>query len=636
MANSAAASWSFQVWVREFKMSFELYLFVCLATMVTQILVFSFLIWLLHTPTELTNLWAYFKSGSISLFSKKTTGNFVVNGRKYDAESGLMFKSIRPVVRPYFWKIESSGLLSFLSWFSAPLLLAFFNKRASRLTQPTFLRGAKFVTVKKVKNGVKENGGASFGIGQDVFMAKGWEQQHQLGIGRSGSGKTTLVLQQINDLRKQGAKAVIYDPKADYFSRFYDPSKGDILFNPLDTRHIGWSPLRELKNAMDIDAVAGSLIPSSHSEDAFWNNGARAVFAGCLHNLNFTGETNNDAIWNFLHQDAEKVTQSLKKTGQPGYKYVEDATSKQSSGVFSTLEQYLGAFRYMSGSDGLFSVSDWVRDGKSGFIFITSSPDTMETLRPILSLFIDLLGRRLLSLPDDNKRRVYFIIDELGSLQRLTTFIQLLTLSRSKGGCVSAWIQDCGQIDRIYTKEHRQTIVNNCATAIIMSCKDPETAKFCSQKIGDCEIEEIETTDSVGAGDTREAVSFSRRKRIQPLVIPGEILHELPPYHFYLSMPGQQILRTETKVLILKKVAEEFIMRPELSLDSIAKEAVRTKEEASIAKMAGNAERSKIVKMAKERIKDESIDINVETEEIEEPVDSRWRDWEIEQQELQR
>ena len=224
-------------------MSFELYLFVFLTSMFLQIIVFVLIMYALHTPQELANLFVYFKAGIFSLFSDNYQADFIVNEKKYTAAAGAMFKSVRVIVWPHIWKLNSSFLISFCAWLSCPLLLAFFNSRAARLTKPTFLRGARFATLKEVRKGVQKSGGASFGIGAEVHMATGWEQQHTLGIGRSGSGKTTLVLQQINDLRKVGAKAVIYDPKADYFSRFYDPSKGDILFNPLDVWHVRWTPL---------------------------------------------------------------------------------------------------------------------------------------------------------------------------------------------------------------------------------------------------------------------------------------------------------------------------------------------------------------------------------------------------------
>ena len=70
--------------------------------------------------------------------------------------------------------------------------------------------------------------------------------------------------------------------------------------------------------------------------------------------------------------------------------------------------QYTSAFEYMSQGESGFSITDWLSDDKPGFIFVTNQSDVKDTLKPILSLFIDFLGKKLLSLPDDLQRRVFF------------------------------------------------------------------------------------------------------------------------------------------------------------------------------------------------------------------------------------
>lgn len=99
-------------------------------------------------------------------------------------------------------------------------------------------------------------------------------------------------------------------------------------------------------------------------------------------------------------------------------------------------------------------------------ILITNCADEEDTLKPTLFLFIDMMGRKLLSLPDAHDRRVFFMIDEFGTLQRLSTILDLLTLSRSKGGCVFIGIQDYGKIDKLCSREIRQSIVNACGRGV--------------------------------------------------------------------------------------------------------------------------------------------------------------------------
>lgn len=70
--------------------------------------------------------------------------------------------------------------------------------------------------------------------------------------------------------------------------------------------------------------------------------------------------------------------------------------------------QYVKAFEYMSSADGGFSINDWIHNGK-GWIFVTNLADVQDTLKPILSLFIDLMGRKVLALGDDYDRRLFFL-----------------------------------------------------------------------------------------------------------------------------------------------------------------------------------------------------------------------------------
>jgi len=518
-----------------------------------------------------------------------------IGGVHFEATAKEMTLLLMRNIEPLLGKIKSAAGLSCFALFLWPIITGYFKRQGAKLTAPKYLQGSRFATVREVKKSVRRAGGGNIAIGTDVKMAKNIETQHLIGFGRSGSGKTTIMLQIIEAQQKRDAKAVILDSiKGDYMSRFYDPSR-DLIFNPLDERHVGWSIMRELRTYMDVDAIAQSLIPQSHNEDAFWHNAARAVFSGCLHNLNLEGEKRNKAIWDFLQQDGAQVTASLKKTKQPGWKYIEDASSKQAGSVFATLQQFVHPFEYMQQSDGDFTIDSWLNDPKGGFIFVTSYADIQDTLRSVLSLFIDLVGRRLLSMPDDKERRVFFDIDELGSLQRLPSLIPLLTLSRSKGGACVLFNQEVSSLDRIYTKDHRATIVNNCGSKIIMNVKDPLTAEFCSQAIGQAEVEEIQVTNTVGPSEVREAISFSRSRQIKSLVMPSAIMYELRPYDFYLMLANQQVLKTQTKKMDhLPKIAPEFLMRPELRLDYIAHEHARLAAEAAAKQNEAAQERSEI------------------------------------------
>lgn len=385
--------------------------------------------------------------------------------------------------------------------------------------------------------------------------------------------KTQVIRQIVSILRERNEKAIIYDFKGDYLCKFYDPSR-DFIFNPLDQRCVDWNVFNEIETSMDIDSVATSLIPPAIAHtDPFWNDAARDVFAGILHFLYREGKILNSDIWTAVTAPGEDIADWLKRTpgGERGFRYIEDASSKQALSVFAVMMQYVKPFEFMAKTQGDFSLKRFIENNQNGgFIFVTSYAEIEATLRPILSLMVDLLGRRLLSLHDDYNRRVFFILDEFGTLQRLSTIQKLLTLSRSKGGSVWISIQDVGQLDQIYGHSGRQTIVNACSSSLIFSVADPETANFLSARIGDTEYWQTEESWTSGTEDTRDSFTLSRKKKTEKLILPSQI-QSLNELRGFLQLAGYNPALIDIKVKDFKDVTQSFLCRDDLILSEIIK-----------------------------------------------------------------
>jgi type IV secretory pathway TraG/TraD family ATPase VirD4 len=232
-----------------------------------------------------------------------------------------------------------------------------------------------------------------------------------------------------------------------------------------------------------------------------------------------------------------------------------------------------------SAADSDFSITRWIHEGQ-GNIYISSNSMIEHTLRPILSLFVDLLERSLLAMPDDYNRRLFFLLDEFGTLQRLTTIKNLLTLSRSKGGSVWIGIQDIGQIEKIYSRELRQAIINACGTNAIFSVADPDTAEFLARKIGKTKISYVDELLSMGVEDNRDGISLTRRERAEDLIMPADIMN-MPDLTLLLKLPGYHLTKTKISYRGYKIRNEMFTLREGLSIEEIAEtEAeIREKEE---------------------------------------------------------
>ena len=81
------------------------------------------------------------------------------------------------------------------------------------------------------------------------------ECQHTLVVGANGVGKTVLISELVEQIRKRGDKAIIYDKKGDYTKWFYDPQKDKIL-NPFDKRSEEWNLLAEIEHMGTIKQIA--------------------------------------------------------------------------------------------------------------------------------------------------------------------------------------------------------------------------------------------------------------------------------------------------------------------------------------------------------------------------------------------
>jgi type IV secretory pathway TraG/TraD family ATPase VirD4 len=131
--------------------------------------------------------------------------------------------------------------------------------------------------------------------------------------------------------------------------------------------------------------------------------------------------------------------------------------------------------------------------------------------------------RELLNMSDDLNRRRFFILDELGALQKLSSLIDGLTLGRSKGMSFFLGVQDFGKIDLLYGRQMRETIWNNSITKVMLRVDAPEVAKYLSDQIGQMEVEESHHSHSMGVKDGRDGMSRSRQVQLRRAMLPSEI-----------------------------------------------------------------------------------------------------------------
>jgi type IV conjugative transfer system coupling protein TraD len=412
---------------------------------------------------------------------------------------------------------------SFCAYLLYPLTLLYFRRRAGDQADKAHLRGTRLIDPKKYRQlARKRKAPLDLPMGS-VRLPLEAETSHMVMVGKSGCGKTNAVNQVIERLRERGERAVIYDSKGDFISSFYNPDR-DLIFNPLDRRSVRWSLFNDVRIKTDITAIAASQIPAPGSarENPFWKDTSRKIFDGCLRFLKQAGHTTNRDIWEMIQYEDESIRDALERINHPAAKFLKNPKSDTSSSIISTLMSHLDAYEHLAMIDGDFSITDWVREG-DGFLFISSYSDIRDAMKPLISLFIDQITMRLLSLPEYPGKKTFFILEELWTLQRLPSLLDLITQSRSKGGGMILSVQEPAQLDVIYGASGATTIFNNAASKLIFGCAEPKTARYCSQFLGEEEVLESSRSYTLGVNEFKDGVNISQSRSRKDTIMSSEI-----------------------------------------------------------------------------------------------------------------
>ena len=454
--------------------------------------------------------------------------------------------------------IEGGLCLGLMLWFAIPKdIQRFKNMKYGRV-----LRGPLMLSPKEF-NRTQKGDGIGFKTTESGKMMRiplQKEAQHLQLMGDTGVGKTQLIMQCLRQIRGRGDSAIVYDPACEYIQRFYDASRGDIVLNPLDARCPYWGPAQEMESNAEADAIAASLYqPKTDKVDEFFHETPAQIFA---HLLKLGPTPHQLAAW--MADDVELLK---KLEGTEMAFYIDRKAGPQRAGVLSSLGLVAKSFRLLPEKDDkrpVWNARTWSKK-RQGWIFITSRPPERDTLRPLFSLWIDLLVMRLLSEPQPGQKPVWFVIDELASLQKLPQLHTAITENRKSKNPLILGFQGKAQLEVIYG-HLAEVMLSQPATKIFMKTAEPKAAEWISEAIGKVEIERLKETKFDG---TRSGKNFTVERQIEPLVMGSEITG-LDDRHAYMKL-GNNVARFAFDYMDLPKSTPKFIPRisgdNELSFD---------------------------------------------------------------------
>jgi type IV conjugative transfer system coupling protein TraD len=425
------------------------------------------------------------------------------------------------------------------------LLILIFKYRGKTNRAKRDVRGSSLRTPEELTKQLKKAGEASKIKLAGVPLKKNSETQNISIIGTTGVGKTTAMVELMQQTRENKQKAIIYDKKGCFVQQFYRPDK-DIILNPLDIRSPAWNVWADCKDGADFEMIAQALIPEHQSNsDPFWTSAARTIFAALCQQLKKRNMCTMSALLEPIFTDPES-TDSLAKLlkGTIAETLVSEKIDKTALSIKATLSTYCKSLMFLRGLDEddaqTFSIRNWVnnKDEDSWLFFSVVDNLKMPMLRPLISVWLDVAARSLLTLPLNRDRRIWLYYDELGSAHKLPSLEMVLSEGREYGACNVVSLLDKAQLVERYGVNNSNTILSLFNTNVLFRTNSEDTAKWMSGLLGKQEIIERRESVSMGANEIRDGVSLNDERRIEPLVLDTEF-SSLPDMQAYLRLPGQ-------------------------------------------------------------------------------------------------
>ena len=388
----------------------------------------------------------------------------------------------------------------------------------------------------------------------EVPIPSAIENLHFLIGGRTGTGKTIAIKEMLSRIIPRGDRLIITDPNGDFLSHFFN--KGDVVLNPFDRRGKGWSIFNEINSVYDHERFAKSVIPPARSaQDSEWHAYAQLLFAETTKRLfqDHCFNTRELSEWLTL-RPVEELAHFLSGTAAAGL--FDHGASKALASTRFIIASYLAPHHYLKPGD--FSLKSWLKDEQQGNLFITWREDMADALRPLISTWLDILCTSILSLAPGQTKRIWIVIDELASLERLNSLEAALTKGRKHGLRIVTGLQSTAQLDHLYGRE-KAIVLRSCFSNLLIlggTSSDSQTAEDFSRGLGEQDLERVQISTTLNRqGRQRTEVKQRVRERI---VLPSEITN-LPSLRGYLSLAGDfPVAQVKLKPIPLPKIAPAF------------------------------------------------------------------------------
>lgn len=382
------------------------------------------------------------------------------------------------------------------------------------------IRGADLTTPKELARLLRKKKKASDLKFDDLPIVLGSERQHLIFTGVPGTGKTTAIKKLLKQIRKRGEKAIIFDTNGGLVSQFYDESQ-DYLLNPYDARTENWLPWADCTEIYEYDVIADAIIGSKSLQDPFWDSSAKQIISVALQKTKDKAVL-KDLISVLCEKPLEEYNDFFAGTKVSG---ITDAKAdKTMTSIRASITNKIQSLTSLAETDSPFSLKNYVAADNASWMFISSSANQRESLKPLISCWFNVILTAIMERdPTRANKNVWIIVDELPSLEKIPKLKTALAEGRKYGGCVVAGLQNIHQLVTIYGRSEALDLIDQFNSRFIFRVGDQELANISSKMLGSAEISEVRESLSYGANTVRDGVNINNVERTKQLVLPSEI-----------------------------------------------------------------------------------------------------------------
>ena len=382
-------------------------------------------------------------------------------------------------------------------------------------------------------------------------IPKRLEASHILLMGDTGSGKSSAIRQLLRQVEERGYSAIVYDPAMDFLGEFYSPNRGDLILNPLDQRCPYWGLGDEIDRPETATTIAAAMLPDKEYEKAFFTDAPRRVLAHLLRN--------KPQPRDILRMMADPAHIEAAVKGTPLAALLDPGAPAQRAGVLFSLNMVADSLELLPEWEytrKTFATAEWYTERKR-WVFLTSSAAYRQKVLPLHSAWLDLFILRMMGYCEDQEAKpVWFVLDELASLNKLPQLHTAVTENRKYGNPVVMGIQGRSQMEKRYGQD-AEAMLSQPATKIFLKTSEPRAAKWISEAIGEIEVERLKESRSMGL--LRSKKSFSMEIATKPLIMASEIAG-LAPLSGFIKLENH-VVQAKFRLAKKKSKQPDFIER---------------------------------------------------------------------------